>query len=155
MPTLSARFALFSQKFGFAEGVTDEIAYQHLMNVNGTGFNQTGTASLDNMSNRVWRWARDGENGVFTSQNSDNSDGVDHMITFRIDFPARRAAAAETRRRICCSSKTNASTRARTSTSTTWSLRSSAQACRLRSRRRLGLLAVGSLLSLRRNRRRP
>jgi hypothetical protein len=78
-----AKFAYFSQRFGFAEG-TAAVNYQNLMNVTGSGFNQTATASLDNMSNRIWRWGRDGDNGIFTSQISDNED-EDHMITYRID----------------------------------------------------------------------
>jgi hypothetical protein len=82
-----AKFALFSQKFGFAEGVA-AVNYQNLMNVSGNGFDQSATASLDNMSNRIWRWGRDGDNGVFTSQISDNED-EDHMITYRIDNISR------------------------------------------------------------------
>ena len=79
-----ARFAVFTQEFGFAEGTTT-VNYQHLLFVNGSGFNNNETADLDNMSNRIWRWARSGENGTFTSQNLDNPGGVDHMITYRID----------------------------------------------------------------------
>ena len=64
------------------------LNYQHLLFVNGSGFNNNETRDLDNMSNRIWRWARSGENGTFTSQNSDNPSGVDHMITYRIDSPS-------------------------------------------------------------------
>ncbi|CAN5327645.1 hypothetical protein BH09PLA1_BH09PLA1_13300 [soil metagenome] len=86
-----ARFAVFTQEFGFAEG-TGAVNYQHLLYVNGSGFNNHETASLDNMSNRIWRWARSGENGTFTSQNSDNPASVDHMITYRIDSKTPRAS---------------------------------------------------------------
>jgi len=79
-----ARFAVFTQEFGFAEG-TAAINYQHLLYVNGSGFDQSDVTSRSNMSNRTWRWARSGENGTFTSQNLDNPGGVDHMITYRID----------------------------------------------------------------------
>jgi len=82
--TAKARFAVYTQEFGFAEGVTT-VNYQHLLFVNGSGFNNSETRDLDNMSNRIWRWARSGENGTFTSQNLDNPGGVDHMITYRID----------------------------------------------------------------------
>jgi hypothetical protein len=85
--TAEARFAVFTQEFGFAEGVL-AVNYQHLLFVNGSGFNQSDTTSLSNMSNHIWRWARSGENGTFTSQNSDNPDGIDHMITYRIDRPS-------------------------------------------------------------------
>jgi hypothetical protein len=81
--TAEARFAVFTQEFGFAEGI-QAVNYQHLLYVNGSGFDNHDTVSLDDMSNRIWRWARSGENGTFTSQNSDNPDGMDHMITYRI-----------------------------------------------------------------------
>src|SRR5215207_1300366 len=81
-----ARFANFTQEFGFAEGTTN-VNYQHLLFCNGSGFNNNAAADLDNMSNRIWRWARSGENGTFTSQNSDNPSSVDHMITYRIASP--------------------------------------------------------------------
>jgi hypothetical protein len=90
-----ARFAVFTQEFGFAEG-TAAVNYQHLLFVNGSGFSQNDTATLSNMSNRIWRWARSGENGTFTSQNSDNPSGVDHMITYRIDSPTGLNVGAAT-----------------------------------------------------------
>lgn len=89
-----ARFATFTQEFGFAEG-TAAVNYQHLLFVNGSGFNQNQVTSLSNMSNRIWRWARSGENGTFTSQNADNPDGVDHMITYRIDQVASLNVGAD------------------------------------------------------------
>ena len=94
--TAEARFAVFTQEFGFADGVT-VVNYQHLLFVNGSGFDQNDTTSISNLSGHTWRWARSGENGTFTSQNNDNPDGVDHMITYRIDqTPSLNAGAIVT-----------------------------------------------------------
>jgi len=78
-----ARFATFSNQFGWIDG-TAGLAYQNLFWVSGSQFNVGGTSSLNGLSNHTFRWGRDGDQGVFSSQNGDNSDTLDHMITYRI-----------------------------------------------------------------------
>jgi hypothetical protein len=82
--TAEARFATYSNEFGYLDG-TSGGPFIKLFWVSGGGFNVGGVASLDGLSNHIFRWGRDGDLGVLTSQNADNSDGKDHMVTYRID----------------------------------------------------------------------
>ncbi len=81
--SVQARYASYSQEFGWVSG-EDGGTYHKLFKVDGTGFDVDGDKGMTGMAGQVWRWARTGDNGLFTSKNSDNSDGVDHMVTYRI-----------------------------------------------------------------------
>jgi hypothetical protein len=84
-----ARFAAFSQEFGFVDGIVGDD-YTRLFQITGSGFDVGGEIDVTSMSNRIWRWGRNGDNGLFTSQNDDNPSDVDHMVTYRIeDAPDR------------------------------------------------------------------
>jgi MYXO-CTERM domain-containing protein len=84
--TAQARYALYSQRFGFFDG-TSGGSYIPIFDVTGSDFNVSGAGSIANLGGHTWRWARAGTNfAPFTSQNSDNPLSVDHMVTYRIDF---------------------------------------------------------------------
>jgi hypothetical protein len=84
--TATARYALYNQRFGFFDG-TSGGSYVPIFDVSGSDFNVSGAGSIGNLGGHTWRWARAGDNhSPFTSQNSDNPDSVDHMVTYRIDF---------------------------------------------------------------------
>ncbi len=80
--TAKARFAKFSQAFGYLAGSTGST-FSSLFNVSGSGFDAAGSATVD-LSGKTFRWARDGESGLRSSQNADNSDGLDHLVTYKI-----------------------------------------------------------------------
>jgi hypothetical protein len=79
--TAEARYASYSQRFGFDRGNGFEL----LFDVQGSGTNVTGSASVD-LTGDSWRWVR--RNGDNTnSWSSDwmlNYDGMDHMVTYRV-----------------------------------------------------------------------
>lgn len=79
-----ARFATYSNEFGYLDGTSGK-SFVKLFWTSGGGYTVGGTASLDGLAGHIFRWGRDGDGGVLTSQNADNSDGLDHMITYRID----------------------------------------------------------------------
>lgn len=79
-----ARYAVYEQQFGFVEGATGN-AYHSIFDISGSGFNVTGSGNFTNFSDQLFRFARTGVNARFTSQISDNSDNIDHMVTYRID----------------------------------------------------------------------
>jgi hypothetical protein len=85
-----AIFAAFNQQFGYYLGSSpanspDGDTYHNLFNDTGSGFSVTGAASLSSLSGQTLRWARAGSNRVVSSLESDNADGMDHMVTYRID----------------------------------------------------------------------
>jgi len=79
-----ARFATYSNEFGYLDGTSGK-SFVKLFWTSGGGYVVGGTSNLDGLSGHVFRWGRDGDGGVLTSQNLDNVDGLDHMITYRID----------------------------------------------------------------------
>ncbi len=87
--TAVARYAGYSQRFGFDRGDGFEV----LFNVSGSQMNVTGEGSVD-LTGDTWRWTRSDANGSnsFSSDSSQNSDGLDHMVTYEIiglDRPGR------------------------------------------------------------------
>lgn len=83
--TAQARYAVYTQKFGFFDG-TSGGSYVPVFDVTGDGFNVTGAGSIANLGGHTWRWARAGGFFTFTSQNVDNPSSIDHMVTYRVDF---------------------------------------------------------------------
>src|SRR5690606_5804547 len=80
-----ARFAAFEQlAVGYSLGA-DGGAFQSLFNVGGSGFNVSGSSSTVDLSGTDFRWKLLGENGSFSSKDSENVDGLDHLVTYRID----------------------------------------------------------------------
>ena len=80
--TAEAVFAKYGQSFGYLAG-TDDSTYTNLFDVAGKGFDAAGSATVD-LSNQTWRWARNGETGVRSSQDSDNRNDRDHLTTYEI-----------------------------------------------------------------------
>ncbi|MGH7179027.1 MAG: DUF4114 domain-containing protein, partial [Tepidisphaeraceae bacterium] len=62
------------------------------------------SGSLDGVSGQIWRWARSGDFGLLTSQNLDNSDSLDHMVTYQILEAARESQI--TRYLLCWEDRT-------------------------------------------------
>src|SRR3954467_5291167 len=83
--TAAARYALYNQNFGFFDGSSGG-SYIPLFSLGGNGFDVSGSASIGNLGGHIWRWSRNGDNATLTSKNADNAAGIDHMVTYRIDF---------------------------------------------------------------------
>jgi hypothetical protein len=81
--TAKARFAAFSQSFGYFNGPGPGGPYVNLFNVGGTGFGVTGSSTID-LSGMTWRWARNGDNGPQSSLDADNVDLCNHLLTYQI-----------------------------------------------------------------------
>jgi hypothetical protein len=81
-----AVFGTFGQEFGYFDGATGGT-YHSLFTSSGFGFGITGAATItdNSLTSQIIRWARGGDNPLFTSLPTDNPDGLDHMVTFRID----------------------------------------------------------------------
>lgn len=76
-----ARYAKFAQSFGYLD---ESDAYTNLFDVVGYGTSVSGDAAL--ASDGPIRFARDGSEGIRASTRpSDNTDGLDHVITYRIN----------------------------------------------------------------------
>jgi len=76
-----ARYAAYEQEFGY---VDESGTYTQLFDVVGTETNVTGSTALTSIPGPV-RFARNGTRGLpATTRPSDNSDGLDHAITYRI-----------------------------------------------------------------------
>jgi hypothetical protein len=78
-----ARFAAFSQEFGYFQGSTGG-SYIPLFPVVGEGYGVTGEAVIPLLANQLLRWGRNGDNGIFSSKIADNTDNRDHMVTYQI-----------------------------------------------------------------------
>jgi hypothetical protein len=81
--TAEAKFALYPQDFGFFDGAAGG-SYRKLFDLQGSGFNVTGTANLSPAAGHLIRWGRSGEARTFSSREADNSDAYDHLITYEI-----------------------------------------------------------------------
>lgn len=80
--TARARYAAYSQQFGYDAGDGFEV----LFNVEGTGTNVSGTGEVDLLAD-TWVWGRRNTDGnkAWYSEPSRNSDGLDHLVTYRIE----------------------------------------------------------------------
>ncbi|MBI4717538.1 MAG: DUF4114 domain-containing protein [Planctomycetes bacterium] len=81
--TAEAKFAAFSQEFGYDTG----SGYVKLFDVvfNGpTGFDVSGSGSVSFPHNLPWDWVRDGTGNRYYSSNASNVDLLDHMVTYQI-----------------------------------------------------------------------
>jgi hypothetical protein len=78
-----ARFAAFQQEFGYFPGSSGG-SYIPLFPVVGAGYGVSGEATIPLLSNTLLRWGRGGENGIFSSKIADNTDNLDHMVTYQI-----------------------------------------------------------------------
>ncbi len=84
LASAEAIFGVYRQEFGYFDGISGGN-YVKLFDQTGYGYNVDGSADLSSLSGHVLRWARGGENRVLSSLPSDNADGLDHMVTYRID----------------------------------------------------------------------
>lgn len=78
-----ASFAAADQSFGYFAG-SNGGSYTNLFDVSGKGYAATGTANNVNVSGDSLRFARSGSTGTQTSQDSDNFDLRDHLISYKI-----------------------------------------------------------------------
>ena len=77
------RFAASEQIFGYdVQG--DAGGLQELFTVTGSGLNVGGSALLSVKSTDSLVWVRSGEGSTWTSAEAQNSDAVDHMISFQL-----------------------------------------------------------------------
>ena len=86
--TAEARFAGYSQKFGYFKGSSGG-SYMNLFDVTGSGYNPGGSVTGLDMSAAImpsttWRWGRSGDGGDFSSLAADNSSSTDRMVTYKI-----------------------------------------------------------------------
>lgn len=95
-----ARFATYTQNFGL---IPQEVGgdYVQLLNTMDWkwGFGADEQAVVPDLNGATFRWARGGENGVWNSDPSQNRDGLDHLITYKVvylnDTDVRLTAAQE------------------------------------------------------------
>jgi hypothetical protein len=78
-----ASFAAADQHFGYFEGSSGG-SYINLFDVTGKGNSATGTADNVTVPGSTLRFARSGSTGTQTSQDSDNFDLRDHLISYKI-----------------------------------------------------------------------
>ena len=76
-----ARYAGFSQEFGYRPVGGD---YVKLMDVSGYGLGVSGSGTLNGDPTAVWSWIRDGSGQQYSSDNTLNSDGLDHLVTYQL-----------------------------------------------------------------------
>ena len=87
--TAVARYAGYSQSFGYDAG----DGFQLLFDVQGNRTNVTGSATVD-LTGNTWTWIRSNNGGSnsFSSDPAANADGLDHMVTYELtglDRPGR------------------------------------------------------------------
>jgi hypothetical protein len=83
--TAEARYANFEQAFGYVLGSSGG-SFTKLFDVSGSGFNVSGSTTMAiDLLGETFRWARGGDNGIFTSKDGDNKDDLDHMVTYKIE----------------------------------------------------------------------
>jgi hypothetical protein len=78
-----AKFSLNTQSFGTFGGDSGG-SFESLFDAAGFGTDVTGAGVID-LSGETWRWGRTGSSGTHSSLASDNFDGRDHLVTYRID----------------------------------------------------------------------
>lgn len=78
-----ASFGVADQHFGYLGGSSGG-SYMNLIDVSGKGYGATGSANNVNVTGDTLRFARTGSTGTQTSQNSDNFDLRDHLISYQI-----------------------------------------------------------------------
>lgn len=80
-----AVWGVYQQKFGYYEG-TSGGTYHNLFDVSGYAYDVTGSADLSSLSGKTIRFARAGENRIFSSDPANNTqDNLDHLLTFRVE----------------------------------------------------------------------
>ena len=86
--TAEARFAGFSQSFGYDTTPGNGVDHSVLFTVSGNGYIEeglTGGSGPSNLSGE-WAWTRGGSgDGPWSSNTADNWDREDHMIAYQID----------------------------------------------------------------------
>ncbi len=86
---VQARFAGYSQSFGIDRDLTNSVVdHNEIFSVSGSGYTDTGLSggASDLHLSGLWAWTRGGnQGGPWSSNTPDNSDGLDHMVTYLID----------------------------------------------------------------------
>jgi len=83
LASAKAKYAVYNQEFGYYDGAAGGT-YTKLFDQTGWGYNVNGDADLSRLSGHLLRWARGGESRVVSSQQIDNADAMDHMVTYHI-----------------------------------------------------------------------
>ncbi len=80
-----AAFARKRQSFGIDSGASGDT-FQKLFDVTGRDFAATGSSTVtgEGSSFRVARGGQNGSKPVYTSLNADNSDGRDHVVSYKL-----------------------------------------------------------------------
>jgi len=78
---VKAKFAAYSQSFGYLL----DSGYVPLFDVVGDSFNVSGDAVADFPLGSAWQWVRSGTGHTFYSDPDNNSDKLDHMVTYWVD----------------------------------------------------------------------
>jgi len=81
LASAKAKYAVYNQEFGYYDGAVGGT-YTKLFDQTGWGYNVNGDADLSRLSGHLLRWARGGEARVVSSQQFDNADAMDHMVTY-------------------------------------------------------------------------
>jgi hypothetical protein len=80
--TAQAKYAAFTQDFGY---IPEGGSFMSLFTVAGNGINLAGPSATLNSGNVNFLWALDpSASTMWTSQPSQNDDGIDHMVTWLI-----------------------------------------------------------------------
>jgi hypothetical protein len=82
-----ARFGGFEQTLGLFGGSAGG-ACEDLFTISGTGFNVGGAIGGLDVSGDAFRFARGGGGELFSSLDSENTAGHDHLVTYRLAGPA-------------------------------------------------------------------
>lgn len=79
------RFARDQQSLGYWEG-TSGGAFTTLFDVQGRDYDVVGGVMLEDMRGKTWRWGRSrGRGGIHSSLPSENPDGLDHLVTYKVE----------------------------------------------------------------------
>lgn len=90
LTTAEAKFAGYSQEFGYDSG----SGYVKLFDVTmtgPTGFDVAGSGSVSFPHNAPWNWVRSGTGNTYYSEEANNIDLLDHMVTYQITGASSRA----------------------------------------------------------------
>lgn len=87
LSTVEARYAAYTQQFGYFNTAGPGGPFNLLINVAGSGLFPAQVPvppTAFNFTGMTWRWGRNGTNGPHSSLEIDNADRWDHMLTYQI-----------------------------------------------------------------------
>lgn len=79
-----ARFANYGQAFGYVP-FNNGLGYEELFSAyHDSEYDMPQSAAVPDLEGATFLWARNGDNGVWTSHPDQNRDGLDHLITYKV-----------------------------------------------------------------------